>query len=418
MLFRSNVALSFILTNARLANGGRADATVDIAVADGRITAIEPRIAGDGTRVDAGGRFVSAGLVESHFHLDKSRILDRVAPLEDRRGTDYMKRTSGIKETFTVEDVYARARDTLEQCLLNGIMHMRTHIEVDAPVGLRGFEAIERLAKDYAWGIELQLCVFLQEGWTNVPGAESTVVQGLKRGATVVGGAPRYDADAPAQIERIFALAKDFDVDVDIHGDGGYTTDDMMVWQICDLTDRMGWGGRVAIGHGNKYSCLPDSDVEALGKRLAASGVAVSVLPATDMFTSGRHMEHSVMRGVADANALVAQGANCSIATNNVLNPFTPYGDCSLVRIANMYANVVQRGSEKDQSECFALISDRAARILRKDDYGVSVGNPADLVVWNAKSPAEVIATLAQPVMGFKRGRSTFTRELPALHRP
>jgi cytosine deaminase len=412
------VTQSFVLTNARLANGAHDTGTVDIAVTDGRITAIEPRISSDGTHVDAGGRFVSAGLVESHFHLDKSRILDRVAALEDRRATDYMKRVSAVKDTFTVEDTYARARETLEQCLLNGVMHMRTHIEVDSPVGLRGLEAIERLAKDYAWGIDLQLCVFLQEGWTNIPGAESNVVQGLKRGATVVGGAPRYDSNGAAQIERIFALAKDFDVDVDIHGDGGYTTDDMMIWQICDLTDRMGWGGRVALGHGNKYSCLPDGEVAALGKRLAQSGVAVSVLPATDLFTSGRHMEHSVMRGLADANALLAQGANCSIATNNVLNPFTPYGDCSLVRIANMYANVIQRGTGKDLSDCFAMISERPARILRKDDYGIAVGNPADLVVWNAKSPAEVIAKVAQPLMGFKRGRRIFTREVAALHRP
>jgi cytosine deaminase len=387
-------------------------------VADGRIAAIEPRIASDGERVDAAGRFVSPGLVESHFHLDKSRILDRVAPLEDRRGTDHMKRVSAIKESFTVEDIYARARRTLEQSLVNGVMHMRTHIEVDSPVALKGLEALKRLADDYAWGVDLQLCAFLQEGWTNVPGAESNVVQALRNGATVVGGAPRYDANGPAQIERIFALAKDFDVDVDIHGDGGYTTHDTMAWQICDLTDRQGWGGRVAIGHGNKYSCMTDEEVAKLGKRLADSGVAVSVLPATDLFTSGRHQEHSVMRGVADANALIAHGANCSIATNNVLNPFTPYGDCALVRIANMYANVVQRGTENDLAECFAMISDRPARILRRADYGIAVGNPADLVVWNAQSPAEVIATVAQPLMGYKRGRRVFSREVAALHRP
>jgi cytosine deaminase len=243
-------------------------------------------------------------------------------------------------------------------------------------------------------------------------------VAALKRGARVVGGAPRYDADGPGQIERIFALAQEFDVDVDIHGDGGYTTHDMMIWQICDLTDRLGWGGRVAIGHGNKYSCLPLRELEALGRRLAQSGVAVTVLPATDLYTSGRHLEHSVIRGVADANALIAQGANCSIATNNVLNPFTPYGDSSLVRIANLYANIVQRGTAEDLSECFAMLTDRPARILRKRDYGIAIGNPADLIVWNAKSPAEVVATVAQPLMGFKRGRRIFTRELPDLHRP
>lgn len=408
----------FILRNARLADGDSERASVDIAIADGRIAAIAPRITGAGESVDVGGRFVSPGLVESHFHLDKSRILDRVAPLADRRATDYMARTSAVKHTFTVEDVYARARDTLEQCLLNGVTHMRTHVEVDPNVGLRGYEAIERLARDYAWAIDLQLCVFLQEGWTNVPGAEANVVAALKRGAQVVGGAPRYDADSPGQIERIFALAKEFDVDVDIHGDGGYTTHDMMIWQICDLTDRMGWAGRVAIGHGNKYSCLPPAELEALGRRLAGSGVAVTVLPATDLFTSGRHQEHSVIRGVADAHALIAQGANCSIATNNVMNPFTPYGDCSLVRIANLYANIVQRGAERDLSDCFAMLTERPARILRRSDYGIAAGHPADLVVWNARTPAEVIAAVAQPAMGFKRGRRLFTREIPKLLRP
>ena len=128
--------------------------------------------------VDAGGRLVSPALVECHFHLDKSRILDRVAPLADRRATDYMARTAAVKHTFTVEDVYARARATLEQCLLNGVGHMRTHIEVDPNVGLRGFDAIERLAKDYAWGIDLQLCVFAGR-WTNVPGAEAIVREAL-----------------------------------------------------------------------------------------------------------------------------------------------------------------------------------------------------------------------------------------------
>lgn len=412
------MAFDLVLRNARLAGGDAARATVDIAVADGRIAAIEPRISGDGDGVDARGRFVSPGLVESHFHLDKTRILDRVAPLRDRRATDYMMRTSAVKHTFTVEDVYARARDTLEQCLFNGVTHMRTHVEVDPNVGLRGCEAIERLAKDYAWAIDLQLCVFLQEGWTNAPGGEANVVAALKRGARVVGGAPRYDADGPGQIRRIFALAKEFDVDVDIHLDGGHTTHDMAIFLVCELTDQIGWGGRVAIGHGNKYSCLPLEELAALGRRLAHSGVAVTVLPATDLFTSGRHLEHSVIRGVADAHALIAQGANCSIATNNVLNPFTPYGDCSLVRVANLYANVVQRGTEEDLAECFALLSHRPARILRRDDYGIAPGNPADLIVWNAGTPAEVIATVAQPLMGFKRGRRVFTRETPTLHRP
>ena len=414
------MAYDLIIRSARVADGIR-----DIAIADGRIAALALGLApGEAAEVvDAQSRFVSPGLVEAHFHLDKALILDRCAPPKDRRTRDHMQRTAAIKHTFTVEDIYARARTVLEDCLLNGVTHMRTQVEVDPNVGLRGWEAVAQLARDYAWAIDLQPCVFLQEGWTNVPGAEANVVAALEQGARVVGGAPRYDTDRPGQIERIFALAREYDVDIDIHLDGGHLDegdrgDDLDIWQVCDLTDRIGWGGRVAIGHGSKYSCLPDADLAALGQQLGESGVAVAVLPATDLFNNGRHMEHSVIRGVADANALIAVGANCAISTNNVMNPFTPFGDCSLVRIVNMYANVVQRGTDEDLAVCFEMITDRAARIMGATDYGIAVGNAADLVLWNARSPAEVVARIAQPLAAFKRGRRLFARAMPDLLRP
>jgi hypothetical protein len=39
-------------------------------------------------------------------------------------------------------------------------------------------------------------------------------------------------------------------------------------------------------------------------------------------------------------------------------------------------------------------------------------------VVWNAHTPAEVIAAIAQPVMAFKHGHRLFTREIATLNRP
>jgi cytosine/creatinine deaminase len=65
---------------------------------------------------------------------------------------------------------------------------MRTQVELDPAIGMRGFDAIMSLIDDYRWAIEI--CVFPQEGLTNYPGTEELLVQGLKRGARVVGGAP------------------------------------------------------------------------------------------------------------------------------------------------------------------------------------------------------------------------------------
>jgi cytosine deaminase len=55
---------------------------------------------------------------------------------------------------------------------------------------------------------------------------------------------------------------------------------------------------------------------------------------------------------------------------------------------------------------------------MRLDDYGIKVGASADVVCLDAQSPAEAIATLAQPLWGAKRGRVSFTRARPQLHPP
>ena len=105
-------------------------------------------------------------------------------------------------------------------------------------------------------------------------------------------------------------------------------------------------------------------------------------------------MKHSVMRGVTEAHKLLRHGVNCTLSTNNVLNPFTPFGDCSLVRMANIYANICQVGSAHDTRECFNMITTRSAKLMNLDDYGLTVGKPADLAVLDAESPEQAVAEL------------------------
>ena len=63
---------------------------------------------------------------------------------------------------------------------------------------------------------------------------------------------------------------------------------------------------------------------------------------------------------MADANTLLSEhGVNCSISSNNILNPFTPLGDGNLIRIANMQANVCQVSHKHRLRECFAMLTER-----------------------------------------------------------
>jgi len=293
-------------------------------------------------------------------------------------------------------------------------------LEVDPVVGLRSLEGVRPLIKDYAWAIDLEICVFPQEGLLNNPGTDELMVEGLKQGCRVVGAAPYTDSNPPGQIDRVFEMAREFDVDIDMHLDFGPTADGMDVDHVCRRTDQYKYGGRVAIGHVTKATSLPMDKFETMAKRLSGAGVALTVLPSTDLFLMGRHHkhDHNSTRGVVPAHKLIHHGVNCSLSSNNVLNPFTPFGDCSLVRMANLYANIAQVGKRTDIRSCFDMITCRPAQLMRLKDYGVATGRTADLVVLDATDPEMAVAELVPVLYAFKRGRKTFTRAPAQLHRP
>jgi cytosine deaminase len=295
---------------------------------------------------------------------------------------------------------------------------MRTHLELDGGVEMRSFEAIEALRRDYAWGIDIEVCVFPQEGLTNNPRADELMVEALRRGAKVIGAAPNYDPDHAGQVSRVFDLAREFGVDIDMHLDSGNSPEQMDIHLVCELTEKYQLGGHVAVGHMCKLSTMPLADLSALARRIADTGVAVTVLPATELFMMGRDQEYNVRRGVADVNLLVEHGVNCSLSTNNVLNPFTPFGDASLLRMANLQANVCQISGKERLRECFAMLTERSARLMNLKDYGIAIGNPADIVVLDATSPEQAVAEITPPLAAFKRGRRTVTRTRAELHRP
>jgi cytosine/creatinine deaminase len=389
---------------------------VDIGVKAGRIAAVAPHLDAEGDEIDLGGRLVLPGFVDTHIHLDKACLLGRCGH-DHGSVKDAIRAVAAMKRDFTVEDVHARGARTLERAIVHGTTRMRTHVEIDPRIGLRGFEAIKALKRDYAWAIDLSLCVFPQEGLTNDPGAEELLIEALRDGGDLIGGCPYMDTDPHAHIEKLFDLAQRFDVDVDLHLDFDLDPSWWHLDEVCRQTERRNYQGRVAIGHATKLSALPPDALKAAAARLAGAGVAVTVLPATDLYLMGREATHNAPRGLTATHRLVHDGVLCSVATNNVLNPFTPFGDCSLLRMANFYANVAQAGVG-EFGACLDLVTALPARLMNLTDYGVAPGNPADIVVLDTLSSQGAIAELPDILMGFKSGRRTFEWKPPVLFRP
>jgi len=400
------------LTNVRL--GADAQALQTLYVEDGRfVTSLSTA----SETLDLQGKLLLPGLVETHIHLDKACIMQR-CQLSEGTLAEAIAQTRSAKADFTEADVYQRGAQVLDKAIAQGTTHMRTHVEIDPQIGLIGFNAVRRLQADYAWAISLEICVFPQEGMLNNPGTEGLLCEALAMGAEVLGGCPYTDADPGAQIRRLFELAVEFDRDLDFHLDFDLNPEGMTIGEVIRCTHQHGWAGRVTIGHVTKLSTLPRDTLLAVAESLAEAGVQVTCLPSTDLFLTGREHFHNRPRGLAPLQHLHACGVTCSLSTNNIGNPFTPYGDASLVRQANLFANVSQLATEAELLRCLSWVSSESARLLRLPDYGLTPGCRADFIVFDAPSPAAVVAEISRPLMGYKAGRKTFERAQARLLRP
>ncbi|MEH0688299.1 amidohydrolase family protein [Vibrio cholerae] len=365
--------------------------------------------------IDAQGRLMLPGLVETHVHLDKACTVSRCA-LQKGTLQEAIEQTSRLKAEFTYQDIYQRGKQVLEKAIKHGTSYMRTHVEIDPVIGLVGFQAISALKKEYAWAITLELCVFPQEGLHNNPGTYELLADALDQGADLLGGCPYTDSDPEQQVRALFSLAKQYDVDIDFHLDFDLDTSTMTLPFVIEMTQAFDYQGRVTVGHVTKLSALPSQALAPLAAQMAMAGVHLTALPSTDLFLNGRDFDCLIPRGVAPLKPMSQRGVCCSISSNNIENPFTPYGDASQIRMANLYANIAHLATKSELAQCFDWICTDSARLMKIDQHGIGVGKAADAVFFDALDKADIVAKIALPTMGIKRGNVTFTRPEVQLH--
>lgn len=405
--------IDFVLANVRLPNRA---GLWQIAVGMGRIAEIAHQIAADAPRLDGGGCLAFSGFVEAHVHLDKAHILDRCEMCAPSLASAVAE-TARVKAEASEEDVYARGARVVEAAILNGTTLMRSYAEVDPRAGLRGFQALQRLKQDYAWAIDIQICAFAQEGLTNEPQTEELLVAALEAGADLVGGCSYRDPLPQEHIHRILTLANRYGTHADFHIDFSLDPTQSDLPALIAATHDLGCEGRVVAGHATTLSAMAPEEVSALGRQLADAGIAVVALPATDLFLTGRGHDRLIPRGVAPLGLLAAEGVEVAVASNNILNPFTPYGDANVLRMANLYANLAHLAAPDDLAKCFEMVGDQAARVIGEPRM-LAVDEPATLVTIDAPDYETAVRSLAPVRAGWHRGRRSFSKPAGHLLRP
>ncbi|MCC6612812.1 MAG: cytosine deaminase [Anaerolineae bacterium] len=381
---------------------------VDIEIADGVIRDVAPVIQREAAQeIDCTGKLVTPPFVESHIHLDS--VLAAGQPHFNESGTLF----EGIqiwgerKGSLTREDVQQRALAALKLMASHGCLYVRTHVDVTEP-RLIALDALVELREQVRDWMTVQIVAFPQDGIYSRAENEALLDEALKRGADAVGGIPHYELtreDGVRSVQHIFDLAEQYDRLIDIHCDEVDDDQSRFVEVIIAEAIKRGGGARVAASHTTAFGSYNDSYAYKLMGYIRRTDVNFIANPLINITLQGRTDSYPKRRGLTRIKELWQNGVNVSLGQDCIHDPWYIFGTGSMIGVAYMTVHVSQMTGLQEIDACFDMVTENGAKSLHLQDYGIKVGNPANIVVLDAPDAFSALRYQVIPLYTISRGK-------------
>ena len=397
------MAFSLLIKNARTRfSGGK---LVSIGIEGDTIAAVGENLpeAGAVQVIDAEGRLVTESFVNGHLHLCKVYTLEMVGQdaLSSYHGGSMGGAMTAIEQASRVKDHYDEKwiiENVRKACRLAqkyGNTHIRAFADTDTKAKLEGVKALIKAREEFKGIVDLQVVAFPQDGVVRDPGAEDYIRKAMELGADVVGGIPwiEYtDADMQEHIDRMFALAKEFNKDVsmliDDAGDPGLRSLEMLAVK----TLKEGWQGRVTAQHCRAMAMYREPYFRKILALLQKASIGLVSDPQTGPL-------HARVRDLYDSGVAVALGQD------DIADAYYPFGRNNMLEVAFLAVHLLWMTTFSDMEIIYDLITTNAAKAMGIRGHVLEPGGNADLVVLNANDVYHAIWEHEAPFRVIRKGQ-------------
>jgi cytosine deaminase len=401
-----------------LLSGGRLpglEGLWDIAVDEGRISQVAPKIAGEpAIIVEANGNLVVPTFINGHVHLDKCHLGSIMEPNQSGTFNESLEITWAQKRAYTVEDIVKRASRAVEDGVYNGTTVFRVFADVDSIGGLTPLQGLIALREKWAGIAHIEVVAFPQEAILRDPGSLDLMTEAMRLGADVVGGLPWHewtDADARTHIDLCFEIAQTFDKDVHMLVDDTDNPNSRSLEYLAAKTLREGFEGRVSASHCGALAAYDEYHAQKVMDLVATAGVSISSNPHISLVAQGRHDRGRVRRGATRVKDLWQRGVNVFSSQDDVDDPYYPFGRNDQQEVAAYVCHASHMTAPDEIAATLSFVTRNAAKALRFEGYGLSVGDRADFNVLAASTWVEALRLQQPPLTVVGGGRVLATTE-------
>jgi cytosine/adenosine deaminase-related metal-dependent hydrolase len=366
----------------------------DIGITDGHISCVLENIEEAALSViNAKGRIVVPGFIDCHMHLDKV-LLNEESVYVDGTGVEKGALTFERKKMFTVENITERAELIIKRAISAGTLAIRTNVDVDASVGLKGIEALIQLREKYRGIITLQVVAFAQEGVFFDHETQVLLGQAIQMGADMIGGHSTAKGEGEKHIDFILNLAQKYNIEADFHIDESGNRNHYLLPYLAKRMNELGLVGRVNAIHCCTLSSLNQDELEEALSLIETSQLKITVAP-TAIST----------RNLAPVKRLIEKNITVGLGSDNIRDFFNPLGSGDIKQAALLLSYVQRFFSEDEVNQVWSMVTDSGASLLGLPNFKIEKNNVANLTILDAYSPKEVIAYTSPAVVIIRSGK-------------
>ncbi len=372
-------------------------ARLDILIENGRIARITPALADHSNDTIAlDDRHVWPLLIDAHAHLDKAHTVRRAPGSGGTHPGARAATTADRLAHWNADDLLRRMEFGLATADAHGVAAIRTHLDSHEGQAEITWSVFAEVRERWKGSITLQAAGLVPlDVYRDDYGARLADIianhGGLLGGVTRASGGTHGSGldDIDLLLDRLFALAKERELGVDLHVDEAAQADALP--HVARAAIRHSYEGRVTCGHCCSLALLSENELRDRISLLSDAGLSIVTLPTVNMYLQDRQDGRTPRwRGVTPVQELRAAGISVAAAGDNCRDPFFAYGDHDMLDTWRQSVRILHL--DHPYADAVALAGPAAAGIMGIDAGTIGVGRPADLMILEAWSLDQVIA--------------------------
>ena len=402
----------FVLRDVRVpatfAEGGTGDALLrlDIGISEGRIAFAEPTEAATSSpwrdvRVD---RLMSwPSLVEAHTHLDSAHIWPRSPNPDGTFPSAGMTIVADREQHWTPGDMRQRMAFGLRSAYAHGVRAMRTHLASQNDQIERRWEIFADLRAEWDGRIALQAVPLTSTEALRDERMLARVVDVVRKHGNVLGAYAPISPDLDERLGELFCIAAENGWSLDFHADETGDASSDVLRRIARHALASSAKVPVLVGHCCSLAMQQPAEVDQVLDLVAEAGIGIVTLPSCNLYLQGRSPGRTPLwRGVTLLQEMAARGIPVCIGSDNVRDPYHPYGDFDPIESFRDAVRIAQLDHPiGDWPRGVTLTAGAVVGAAQP----IIAGAPADLLLFEAASLNELMARFSTRRHQIRNGR-------------